>query len=136
MTLLLPVFTSAITLIPISSCLISPSTFISRLFGFILISYISPSLSSSMASFEISIILPYRSPYFWKLKVSIFTATSWPSFKKPMSLFRTFAFIIKGASEGTMDIRLSFGLTTPPSVWISSFPTNPSTGDLICWVLF
>lgn len=43
---------------------------------------------------------------------------------------------MSGAPEGTIDIRLSFGLTTPPSVWISSFPTNPSTGDLICWILF
>ena len=54
-TLLLPVFTSAITLIPISSCFISPSTLISNIskfFGFILISYISPSFSYSMASFE------------------------------------------------------------------------------------
>ena len=44
--------------------------------------------------------------------------------------------MIRGASEGTIDIRLSFGLTTHPSVWTSSFPTNPSTGDFICWVLF
>ena len=67
-----------------------------------------------------------------KLKVSILTSVSCPGCTKPMSRFETMASISSRLSLGTTTSRDCAGVTTPPTVWIASCCTTPSTVAASC----
>src|SRR6516162_6779440 len=89
---------------------------------------LSCGLSRTIASCDTLTTLPRRSPYRVKLKVSILISASCPGWTKPMSRFDTIASISRRLSAGTTTSRAWAGVTTPPTVWMASCCTTPSTG--------